>query len=413
MKTNFLTVLLALLIGVTLQAQENIFSGQNSEIVSPEIHADNSVTFRLLAPKADSVSVTGDFLSPKEWAQGKADMKKNAQGIWEFTSPPLPSELYSYNFIVDGLTINDPNNVYFRRDVAKVVNVFLIEGGQGDLYKVNRVPHGTVARRWYESPGNNMTRRITIYTPPGYEESDISYPVLYLLHGMGGDEETWMNLGRASQILDNLIAQDKAEPMIVVMPNGKVTLEAAPGESSLGYYKPQFWQPHAMDGKFEETFHEIIRFVDSQYRTIPEKKSRAIAGLSMGGFHTLYISSNYPDTFDYMGVFSAAIMPDEKANPKGFGNIDNAMLNMVIRNLIVPSKVYENIDQKLAAQKENGFELYWIAIGKDDFLYPMNVQLRKKLDTMDFPYIYRESEGGHTWRNWRNYLSEFLPLLFN
>lgn len=219
MKTNFLTVLLALLIGATLQAQENIFSGQSREIVSPEMHADNSVTFRLLAPNADSVFVTGDFLSPKEWAQGKAYMKKNAQGVWEFSSTPLPSELYTYNFIVDGLTVNDPNNVYYRRDVARVVNVLLIGDGQADLYKVNRVPHGTVAKRWYKSPGNNMTRRITIYTPPEYEENDKSYPVLYLLHGMGGDEETWMNLGRTSQILDNLIAQDKAEPMIVVMPN--------------------------------------------------------------------------------------------------------------------------------------------------------------------------------------------------
>ena len=168
-----------------------------------------------------------------------------------------------------------------------------------------------------------------------------------------------------------------------------------------------------MDGKFEETFHEIIRFVDSQYRTIPEKKGRAIAGLSMGGFHTLYISSYYPDTFDYMGVFSAAIMPDEKANPKGYGNIDNATLNLIVRNLLVKSKVYENIDQKLTTQKASGYKLYWIAIGKDDFLYPANVELRKELDAMDFPYIYRESEGGHTWRNWRIYLSEFLPLLFN
>jgi len=132
-------------------------------------------------------------------------MTKDADGVWSYTTRPLPSELYTYAFNVDGLLVNDPNNVYYRRDVASVLNVLLIGGGQADLYKVNRVPHGTVAKRWYESPGNHMTRRITIYTPPGYEESDKSYPVLYLLIGMGGDEETWMNLGRASQILDNLI----------------------------------------------------------------------------------------------------------------------------------------------------------------------------------------------------------------
>ncbi|MEN6588433.1 MAG: alpha/beta hydrolase-fold protein [Proteiniphilum sp.] len=388
---QILAALLALFFTLQVQAQENLPSGQRKEIISPEVHADNSVTFRLLAPNADSVSVTGDFLSPKEWPQGKADMKKNAYGVWEFRSNPLPSELYTYAFNVDGLTVNDPNNVYYRRDVASILNVLLIGGGQADLYKVNRVPHGTVAKRWYESPGNKMTRRITIYTPPGYEESNKSYPVLYLLHGMGGDEEAWMTLGRASQILDNLIAQNKAEPMIVVMPNGNVAQEAAPGESSLGFHKPQFQLPHTMDGKYEETFHEIIRFVESQYRTIPEKKGRAIAGLSMGGFHTLHISRYYPDTFDYIGLYSAAIMPDKK----------------------VQSKVYDNIDGTLAVQKVNGFKLYWIAIGKEDFLYQANADFRGTLDKMDFDYVYRESEVGHTWRNWRIYLSEFLPLLFH
>jgi enterochelin esterase family protein len=385
--TPFFTTLFLLISVLSLQAQENLPFGQNREIISPEIHADNSVTFRLMAPNANQVSVTGDFLAQKE----PAKMTKDADGVWSYTTRPLPSELYTYAFNVDGLLVNDPNNVYYRRDVASVLNVLLIGGGQGDLYKVNRVPHGTVAKRWYESPGNHMTRRITIYTPPGYEENDKSYPVLYLLHGMGGDEEAWMTLGRASQILDNLIAQNKAKPMIVVMPNGNVAQEAAPGESSLGFYKPQFQLPHTMDGKYEETFQEIIRFVDAQYRTIPEKKGRAIAGLSMGGFHTLHISRYYPDTFDYMGLFSAAIMPDKE----------------------VQSKVYDLFDQTLAAQKENGFELYWIAIGKDDFLYKANADFRTKLDAMDFPYIYRESEGGHTWRNWRIYLSEFLPLLFH
>lgn len=379
-------VLLALVFTLQVQAQENLPSGERKEIISPEIHADNSVTFRLKAPNANNVSVIGDFLTAGE----KPKMTKDSNGVWCYTTPPIPSELYTYAFNVDGLEINDPNNVYYRRDVASMLNVLLIGNGQADLYKVNSVPHGTIAKRWYESPGNRMTRRITIYTPPGYEESNSSYPVLYLLHGMGGDEEAWMTLGRASQILDNLIAQGKAKPMIMVMPNGNVVQEAAPGESSLGFYKPQFRLPHTMDGKYEETFHEIIRFVDSQYRTIPEKKGRAIAGLSMGGFHTLHISRYYPDTFNYIGLFSAAIMPDKK----------------------VTSKVYSNIDQTLATQKANGYALYWIAIGKEDFLFQANVDFKKKLDTMDFPYIYRESEGGHTWRNWRIYLSEFLPMLF-
>lgn len=382
--------LLVLSTSIVMQAQENLQFGQRKEIVSPEIHADNSVTFRLLAPKADSVSVTGDFLPPKGWAQGSEKMTKDADGIWSFTTQPLPSELYTYSFSVDGLQMNDPNNVYYRRDVASTLNVLLIGGGRADLYKVNNVPHGTIARRWYNSPGNQMTRRITIYTPPGYEASKTSYPVLYLLHGMGGDEEAWITLGRTAQILDNLIAEGKAKPMIVVMPNGNVAQEAAPGESSLGFYKPQFQLPHTMDGKYEETFGDILKFVDNNYRTIKKKSGRAIAGLSMGGYHSFHISRFYPNTFDYIGLFSAAIMPNEN----------------------VKSKVYENIDNMLLKQKQNGYKLYWIGIGKDDFLYKANTDFRKKLDDMNFEYVYRESEGGHIWRNWRIYLSEFAPLLF-
>jgi|AGTN01.3.fsa_nt_gi Enterochelin esterase and related enzymes len=374
----------------SLTAQENLPLGQRKEIVSPEIHPDNSVTFRLAAPNADSVSVTGDFLPPEGWAQGSAEMKKASDGVWELTTAPLPSELYTYAFLVDGLQMNDPNNVYYRRDVASTLNVLLVGGGQADLYKVNDVPHGTITKRWYESPGNDMTRRITIYTPPGYENSTASYPVLYLLHGMGGDEEAWMTLGRASQILDNLIAKGKVKPMIVVMPNGNVAQEAAPGESSRGFYKPDFRLPHTMDGKYEETFTDILHFVDSNYRTIKNKSERAIAGLSMGGYHSLHISRFYPGTFDYVGLFSAAILPNEN----------------------VKSAVYEDLDETLATQKENGYKLYWIAIGKDDFLYQANIDYMDTLDKMKFNYVYRESEGGHTWRNWRVYLSEFLPMLF-
>lgn len=370
---------------ITMQAQENLGFGQRKEIISPEIHADNSVTFRLLAPLADSVSVTGDF------AQGSNKMTKDADGVWSLTTRPLPSELYTYAFAVNGLPMNDPNNVYYRRDVASTLNVLLVGGGQADLYKVNNVPHGTVAKRWYESPGNGKSRRITIYTPPGYESGNSSYPVLYLLHGMGGDEEAWPTLGRATQIIDNLIAGGKAKPMIIVMPNGNVAQEAAPGESSEGFYKPAFRLPNTMDGKYEETFIDIINFVDKNYRTVRNKSGRAIAGLSMGGFHSFHISRYYPDTFDYVGLFSAAIMPNEN----------------------VKSGVYENIDETLLKQKQNGYKLYWIGIGKDDFLYQANTDFRKKLDGMNFNHVYRESEGGHTWRNWRVYLSEFLPLLFN
>jgi enterochelin esterase family protein len=384
MNKKLFIILFALSSTMLIQAQENLRFGEVREIISPEIHADNSVTFRLQAPNATNVEVQGDFTAEK------AQMTKDANGIWSYTTTPLPSELYTYSFVADGLQMNDPNNVHYRRDVASTLNVLLIPNGQADLYRVNNVPHGTVARRWYNSPGNNKMRRITIYTPPGYEESNEKYPVLYLLHGMGGDEEAWITLGRASQVLDNLIAQGKAKPMIVVMSNGNVAQEAAPGESSLGFYKPVFNLPNTMDGKFEETFIDILHFVDNSYRTIPEKSGRAIAGLSMGGFHSLHISHFYPNTFDYIGLFSAAIRPRDASL----------------------SKVYQDIEGGLKRQMENGFQLDWIAMGKEDCLFQTHVDFRELLDGMNFPYVYRESEGGHTWRNWRIYLGEFVSMLF-
>jgi enterochelin esterase family protein len=235
-----------------------------------------------------------------------------------------------------------------------------------------------------------MDRRITIYTPPGYETSKDKFPILYLLHGAGGDEEAWMALGRLSQIMDNLIAQGKAKPMIVVMPNGNVIETAAPGEGHEGFYKPEFMVPRTMNGEYEEAFPDIIKFVESNYRVKADKANRAIAGLSMGGFHSLHVSRYYPNTFDYVGLFSAAILPDQK----------------------VDSKVYKNIDETLKAQMNNGYKLYWISIGNKDFLYKGNEEYRATLDKMGMKYKYVESGGGHVWTNWRDYLSEFAPLLF-
>jgi enterochelin esterase family protein len=397
MKKHFLLSFLLLgFVGVGLQAQEALFRAQ--QIISPEVHQDNSVTFRLLAPNAQSIQITGDFLptvkieSPMGQMDGpgRADLVKGENGIWEFKSQILGPELYNYSFIIDGFTTTDPNNPFLIRDVASVTNIFIIGGGHAELYKTNDIPHGSVTRRWYDSPGLGMDRRITIYTPPGYENSTEKYPVLYLLHGAGGDEEAWISLGRTAQIMDNLIAQGKANPMIVVMPNGNVIQDAAPGEGSMGYYKPQFMVPKTMDGTYEANFMDIVKFVESNYRVKADKANRAIAGLSMGGFHTMHISRYYPNTFDYVGLFSAAIMPREDAT----------------------AKVYSDIEGTLKNQMNNGFKLYWIAIGKTDFLFDANTAYRKMLDNMGMKYEYVESEGGHTWRNWRVYLTEFAPRLF-
>jgi enterochelin esterase family protein len=290
----------------------------------------------------------------------------------------------------DGVRTNDPENVFVSRDIATNTNILLIPGEQADLYKINDVPHGSVTRRWYPSPGLDMTRRLTIYTPSGYESNDKFYPALYLLHGAGGDEEAWNELGRATQILDNLIALGKAEPMIVVMPNGNVSQQAAPGEGIRGYYKPQFMEPGTMDGTFEASFLDVINFVEDSYRVKKGKANRAVAGLSMGGFHSLHISRYYSNTFDYVGLFSPAILPNQNTT----------------------AEVYRDIDGTLVTQMENGYKLYWIGIGKTDFLYNNVRSYTKKLDELGMTYTYRESKGGHTWKNWRIYLSEFAPLLF-
>ncbi len=387
MKTNKFLALVALALAMSLSATcfaQQALSGK-APTVSPEIHDDNTVTFRLVAPSAEKVQITGDFLSEK------TDMTKGEDGLWEYTTPaPLAPELYSYSFRVDGLKVLDPSNVYLLRDVASVTNIFIISGERADLYKVNQVPHGTVSKQWYHSDVLGMDRRLTVYTPAGYETSEERYPVFYLLHGMGGDENAWMELGRATQIMDNLIAQGKAKPMIVVMTNGNASQEAAPGESSAGFVPPVARLPKTMEGSFETAFPEVVNFVDSHYRTIADKHSRAIAGLSMGGFHSLHISKAYPDMFDYVGLFSAAIVASED----------------------MTSPIYEGFEEKLDTQFKKKPALYWIAIGDDDFLYDANKDFRHLLDSKGYDYVYYETGEGHIWKNWRIYLSEFAPLLF-
>lgn len=387
--------LLIFLIGLAVRsthAQQALT--REAQLLSPEIHSDKSVTFRLTAPNASTVTISGGWMSSVGPERPAVSMKKGDDGVWTYTTEGLAPDFYSYSYSVDGLKTIDPNNAHVIRDVANVSNTFLIEGGQADLYKVNDVPHGTVSRRWYNSPGNNKVRRMTVYTPPGYEENKGSYPVLYLLHGLGGDEEAWMGLGRASQILDNLIAQGKAKPMILVMTNGNVFQEAAPGEGAVGLVKPSFMLPQTMDGKFEETFGEVQTFVDRNYRTKATKANRAVAGLSMGGYHASYISQNYPNTFDYIGLFSPAMNNKPEDHPA--------------------SPAYQQLTEKLKAQKTNGYNLYWIAVGNKDFpdLLAGITSFRATLDGAGMKYVFLETGGGHTWANWRNYLSDFSQKIF-
>lgn len=381
MKKLFISIAAIAFACLAAQAQQALWS--RAAVVSPQINDDGSVTFRLNAPETRKAIVAGDFTTREGKDIGFGEMTRNEQGVWEFTTPPLRSELYSYTFVVDGVRMCDPSNVYINRDVASVMNILIVDGDRGDLYKVNDVPHGSVKRCWYDSPTLGKQRRMTVYTPAGYEQGKEKYPVLYLLHGAGGDEEAWMTLGRTSQIMDNLIAKGRCRPMIVVMTNGNPWQQAAPGESAAGMVQPAMkFDPSQKS--FEEAFGDVMTYVESNYRTIRKKEARAVAGLSMGGGHSFNISRMYPDKFDYVGLFSAAV-----------------------RNVEDPE-----VAASLAAQRDKGFKLYWIACGNTDFLYQANRDYMKYLDSIGFPYVYRESDGGHIWRNWRIYLSEFAPMLF-
>lgn len=376
-----LSVVMLLASSVFSSAQQNLWQGEG--IRSLEVDASGRVTFRLYAPDAGEVAVTGDFLQA---GVGSAAMTRDDSGVWSYTTEPLASEMYYYSFKVGGVgDIHDPESIYMVRDVGRYMNYFIVGGGRGDLYMAQDVGHGSVARVWADVGG--VSRRMVVYTPAGYETSDREYPVLYLLHGMGGDEEAWLATGRAAEIMDNLIATGRAEEMIVVMTNGCTRHVSAPGYSHEGMWRP--YMSGSMDGSFEEMFEDVVNWVDGCYRTQKCASRRAIAGLSMGGFHAMQISKRYPAMFDYVGLFSAAIFRGESG-----------------------VAMYEDLEPKLKNQFDNGVELYWIAIGRNDFLYEENVKYRELLDNLDISYTYYESDGGHEWRNWRCYLVEFAQKIF-
>jgi len=387
-KKNWFTLVLILICNISF-AQQNV--GFRANIVSPVINDGGAVTFKLRAPLARTVTVNGDWAA----GGGTGQMTKQGDTIWTFTTDKLPSDLYQYTFLLDSVRILDPSNAFSHRDVGNLFSLFIVNGGKGDFYSVNNVPHGNVIKTWYPSTQFKTDRRMTVYTPPGYDNNKNKYPVLYLLHGSGGDEEAWISLGRVPQIIDNLIAQKKIEPMIVVMPNGNPGKQAAPGETSENYsYRPAMsnFLPNYREGTYEMSFGEIVKFVDSHFRTKAEKAQRAVAGLSMGGFHSIIVSANHPDLFDYVGLFSPGTPTPARAD--------------------TTKVAYQNLDQKFITQKKKGYKLFWVAMGKTDFLYESMQTYRARMDKLQFPYTYVESERGHIWSNWRDYMLQFTPLLF-
>ena len=382
------------LLAVGSVAQQQL--GMRPRVQSPVVNADGTVTFNFYDPTAQAVSVFGDF---KEISGQQLDMTRQDNGIWSVTTSPLAPELYSYSLTVDGQRFIDPANSYVNRDISTLSNIFIVsktDSDKGHLYTVNNVPHGTLSRVWYDSPTLGQQRRMTIYLPPTYDGKK-RFPVMYLLHGHGGDETAWSDLGRTSQIMDNLIAEGKCVPMIVVMPNGNPTCNAAPGWWHEGMYTPDgnAFNQRGAKSTMEESFMDIVNFVDNHYQTIQKRSARAVTGLSMGGGHTFGISRLYPQVFDYYGLQSAACRMPKELIP----NTPNSMLN-------------DDFDGQMARLFASKPKLFWIAIGKDDFLMQMNTELRQYLDAHHYPYEYYENDGGHIWRNWRIDLTLIAQKIF-
>ena len=381
---KFMFLVCGCLMAMNSVAQQQL--GQRARVQSPVVNADGTVTFNFYSPSAQRVSVRGDF---DEIRNQRLEMTKQENGVWTVTTKALNPELYSYSLSVDGQRFVDPANSYVNRDISTLSNIFIVtksDDDKGHLYSVNDVPHGTLSRVWYDSPTLGQQRRMTVYLPAAYDGKK-AFPVMYLLHGHGGDETAWGDLGRASQIMDNLIAEGKCVPMIVVMPNGNPTCNAAPGWWHEGMYTPDgnAFNQRGAKASMEESFMDIVNYVDSHYKTIKKRSGRAVTGLSMGGGHTFGISRLYPETFDYYGLQSAA------------------------------ARVQQN-DAKFNEQMTRLFsskpKLFWIAIGKEDFLIQQNNGLRQYLDEHKYPYEYYENDGGHIWRNWRIYLTMFAQKIF-
>jgi enterochelin esterase-like enzyme len=377
--------------GVLLIASPFLADAQRrpSKIVSPEVLSDNSVIFKIKAPEAKDVKVVGT------WNRRFApDVMVKKDSVWEVKVGPLPSDMYEYDIVVDGFPMLDPLNKAVTRDGAYIQSRLMVSGGLGDIIDVKPVPHGDLKAVWYDSPTvGTSQRRMFIYTPPNYDKSNKKYPVMYLLHGGGGDEEVWVNRGRANYIIDNLIAAGKAEPMIVVITNGDVNNVGSVLDRPAFQQKKDNTGIGAMAaGVFEKSLvNDVIPYIESNYRVIANAAHRAITGFSMGGFHTQNITNANPTMFKYIGVMSMGLWSAARNDP----NFDKSAY----------------INQLKALQTANP-KVYWIGMGTDDFLYKSGVELRKVYDEIGFKYIYRENIGNHDWNSWRMYLTEFAPLCF-
>ncbi|MDR1556755.1 MAG: esterase [Tannerellaceae bacterium] len=363
------------LIAVMLSGQE-LQNFRPQQLVSPEI-ANGKVTFRIAAPQAYQVRLYGSWMASYTASEPLA---RDTAGVWSITINAPAPEIYTYNFIVDGVSKSDDLNIFMQRDGRRFLSILLIDGPLTANYReANK--RGNLEHVWYNSPTIGTTRRMFVYTPHGYADSKQKYPVLYLLHGGGGDEDAWSNMGRACQILDNLIEQGKSVPMIVVMPNGNPGQQAAQTqllpERAFNRNDPAFANLY-----IHSLVKDIVPYIESHYRVIANANNRAISGLSMGGGHTLAATNNYPGFFSWILPLSMGI---------GEG-VDN--------------------DAAFQAVKKAGYKLYWVACGTDDFVWDSAKRLDAALTKNGLEHTFYITDGGHTWANWRKYLNTFAPLLF-
>ncbi|MBN2012123.1 esterase [candidate division KSB1 bacterium] len=343
-------------------------------IDSPVVHDDNTVTFSYLAPKANNVLLDGQFQTER------VAMVKDTSGIWSVTVGPVKPDMYPYCFVVDGIRVADPRNPAIFPNEGFQNSIVEVTGNTPLVHTVQNVPHGTLAYRYYQS-AELGTRRVVIYTPPGYDHNPgKKYPVLYLLHGTTDTEETWSKVGRANIILDNLIAQGKAAPMIIVMPYGRAYPVISKHSGSL-----RNWE-NLQEFK-QDFFNNLLPFVEANYNVIPDNDHRAIAGFSGGGGTSLYFGLNNPDYFRWVIGFA-------------------------------PGMRFEEFDRNNAVAFENPaltnerLKLFWIGVGKDDGLYRFIGEYLKVLDQKQIKHETFISDGGHTWMNCKLYLSIIAQKLF-
>jgi enterochelin esterase-like enzyme len=383
MKTkNVLSMAAAFVVALTSFTNSGLAQGrpQGPRVVSPEV-GDGKVTFRILAAKAESVKLNaGDIPG---MGQGK-ELTKNGEGVWEITVDTPPG-YFRYTFNVDGVAVVDPRNPATSESMGNTWSLVSVPGTP--WMETQQVPHGAVASVPYYSTALKRFRRLHVYTPPGYEAGKGKYPVFYLLHGAGDCDDSWTSVGRAGIIVDNLINEKKAKPMIIVMPAGHT------GPFMFGGSRP------TVDEFSQDFTNDVMPYVESHYRVRTDRNSRALAGLSMGGGQTLTIGIPHLDKFGYIGVFSSGI----------FGITGGGRPGQAPQGPSFEEKNKEILDN---AKLKQGLKLFWFATGKDDFLVQTSRASVEMFKKHNFNVVYRETDGAHTWLNWRDYLHEFAPQLF-